>query len=485
MPTIREVHDAFERMISEQKKAVKSLQGEREATRTLRRDAETHLGGLSGVAPIVPDLSEETLTLLTKAMSKIWTGVKTPVEQARDATQKDSEITEKLAQHLADWGPLAELESQKSTLAVALSDVEAEQLAHQTQREILSRRLSGVTGFNGVGCTLPLIRENQAHYETFNLWSYLSDHQYRQGHSILKKYSRAGYNVFDDQDAHKVAEQAIKTATEQKADLSGRFHIVMGRVDDIVGLQAAYGGPEAILQTLRNDVKKLLIANEHFANDLAPHLPSHYARPIVMTALKIRNYAKIEDGLDKTLKQVLSTICSLEEPMSKLAKGKRYKPSKSINVDLKKIEESVKAQRAISGYHSISASRARGAVQDYNPSKTDTANNDMMNMQNLLLLYIILSSDTDPAYLNQTFGLSEDVAASANIDLGNLTPDIAGAIGGDLGAIGDSIGQIDLGTIDVGSIDIGSIDIGSIDVGNNDNWGGGGGSDFSSGPSGD
>lgn len=483
MPTIREVHDAFQRMISEQKKVVKSLQGEREETRNLKRDAETHLGGLFSAAPIVPDLSEQTLTMLNKAMSKIWAGVKNPVEQARESLQKDIQTQERLAQRLAEWGPVADLESQKRKVTEDYAQAGKDLNQHQTREEVLSRRLSSVNVFNGAGRALPLIRENAAHYGAFKFWPYLFNRDYRQGYSLLKKHNASGHNVFDDQGAHVEAERSIKITSEKKAELARGVTILAGRVDEVAGLNAAHKGPDAILQTLRSGVKTLLIENEHFANDLAPHLPPHYARPIMTTALKIRNYSKIEDNLDQTLKQVLSTIRTLEAPMSKLAKGKKYKPGKSVNIDLRKIEDSVKAQRAIGSYHCISASRARSAVHDYTPSRSDAANNDMMTMQNLLLLYIIMSSDTDPAYLNQTFGLNADVAQSANIDLANLTPDIAGAIGNDLNGISDSIGNIDLGNIS--NIDVGSIDIGTIDVGNNDNWGGGSGGDFGGGgPSG-
>lgn len=467
MPTIRDVHSAFERMIFEQKKITAALQTEREQTRVLKREAQDNLNLWFTTARVAPDLSEPTLTLLDKAMSKIWAGVKNPVALAKDAQHTDFKTQEKLERHLREWGQISELEMQRDNAKAALSCVNVENAAHRKQEMFLTRLLADVITFNATWPALPLTHENRAHYEGFKLWSYLSDRQYRRGHGLLTAHVRGGRNVFDDQAAVEVAGAGLKSTARQGAELAGKRDVITGRIDDIAALHALYQGPDKILQTLQANVKTLLVENKNFAADLAQYLPTHYARPLMMAALKMQHYAKIEDRLDQTLKQVLATTRNLESPMSKLAKGKRYKPNKSISIDLQKIEDSVKAQRAIGSYHCISAHRARNAIDEYVPprndrARNDGANNDMASMQNLMLLYIIMSSGTDPAYVNQTFDLNADVAAQANIDLTTLVPDIAGAVG-----------NIDLGNIDIGSIDVGSIDIGAIDVGNNDNWGGG------------
>lgn len=478
MPSIRDVHDTFEKLIRNQKKIVSSLQSEREAVRQQKSGTARQLR--ADIAAAIPDLTAPRLVLLTRIARQSGTPYDFTGAVAQ-MVETDSLIQNTQREEERVWGTPQHLKNKIREEQTAQNAADREDAESRRIVQTLDARMRPITTLNRNN-TPKISRENRAQFESLKLWSFVSDTAYRQGYLALRAYAKTGHDYFADFDTH--AEASVKNADaasrlqQHKSNLSDMEN-ALNRAEK---LQQTYKGPDAILQTVRDQVNRQLVDNPVFAANLARDLPENIGRPLVLGALKIRNLDKIEENLDRGIKDVLATVRNLEAPMSKLSKGKRYKPSKSVNVDLAKIEKGVNAQIAYSGYRAVSASRAREAVQTYQPSNS----NDFLSFQNMFLIYMIMDMHTDAAYVNQTFGLDKDAAQSMNLNLEDLKPDLAGTLGDGIGnlsdqfnGLGDSIGQMDLGQIErdlanMGSIDVGSVDVGHIDTGSHNDFGGGG-----------
>ena len=421
MHSLREVRTKFEEMIDRQKKMLDALATEKQALSKDRQDAE---GGLSkALEAFIPDLDAARLETLSGIVARNFTAIARELAQADDANRRE----------YADIGgrretPTAtDLQALISQHQQAVTGKEADEQAASLLNERVTTALQPVTDHNALHPDYEITDGTKEAYAKLNAWKYATDSGWRSAYKAVRDYRSVTDTIAGDVQKTGETSAAVRAAQKEIKALNGDIETMRADAARMAALDTAYKGPEAILETVRAAAQQELVGNDKFSAALAEKYGEDAVKPLALAALKVRNLDKIDANLDTQETQAEATLKKLEDPMGKIRRGARNAPSKKIEIDLDGIEKAVNTGRAYAGYNLVSSASARNAVSTYQPAHDDS----MFNFTNLMLLYMLMENHTDAAYSHHTFGIDQNTASQANIDMHHLAPDISGTLAPD------------------------------------------------------
>lgn len=476
MPSIRQTYYKFEELISKQQNANKALHAE---LRILSNDiAEKEASLVNDVKKIITNIDEALIATLDEAaetanadrsFSRIIAGLK----------QEDDRLSDEIAGIITKYGDDETRASNAKAYQTDIDQKNREKEPLQAEQDTLTEKNKQIAAHNEE------YPDHEITPQTFNdlqsraVLKWLSG-GFRDARAAISAYE--GDFIADRARSEELKEPLRKLKSEIRR-LNNEKNEILRAGDKISERTAQIEGPAGLLSHVQTTFAELLKKNPDFAKALAGKINEETLKPALLSAEKLKQLEQVKDNLEAQKDNGENTLRQLENPMAKLRKGKRNRPSKSIRIDLDNIEKSVNSSVALSGYRVASAERTRQAINTY--QHTDSG---LFNMHNLMLIWMISEMSVDPAYAHETVGLDTNIAEEAGLDLDNLTPDVSGALEGlenvdstlaeSFNNMGDvDIGSLDIGTVDVSNIDVSvpTIDVPTIDVSSFDTGGMGGG----------
>lgn len=425
MPSIRNTRDKFNELIKSLKDVQSGLNAEINAANREAVKYKTEL--TEGIALALPALTTEFIERLDRASEKSLAG-RNFTTLTLGLFQEDAATNDRIAALQEKWISPAD--------KIATRDIRKDELekiiSTHTMTEDYARRLriarSGIDVHN-INHDRQITPETIGEFMPLNRWKYMTDETYRSGYKALRDYVPVNKGFAEDC-------VKLETATKMKGDLSESKKSLQKTITDLdAGISAMnvlegdirhekgkIKGPDAILDTLRNTVFHLCLENPNFTATLATELGREEGNSIAVPALKIRTLERSVAGLKAHDKGVTQTLRKLEAPMSKLNKGVRHAPSKSIRIDLDGIEKAVKGQNVAARNISGNARTFRTSVDSYTPAYRDDSS--FYFLQNYMLMDILMHHH-DHGYCHNTIGIPVNCADSFNqvtIPDVNVTP---------------------------------------------------------------
>lgn len=450
--TIRETHDTFEKLIQEQKKVAKLLKQEKKLTEEAYSSSYSSLIRELETSPLIQD--ESQFAQLSNLIMQQQAGgdlVAIKQELINERSTLEDQLTEIESQH----GSAQTIKDDLEGLAQRKQAAEESYAKTSDTVETLSDKLNDFWEHNLTN-DYKITSDNLVKIHKSGFFDRLFNSDLRAAYKIVKNYD--GSPLADADTYERFKEQAAKDLDE--AESTKARHNQQGQIWQ---RHQELSSQKSEIQNIDNILAGRIahaLMDESFAQSVAEKVDSEITKDPLTIALKARSLQTLSTSLDEQIKTVDNTISSLEKPMSKLKKGKRHRPSKTIDVDAKDISKKVNGLSIYSTYKATSLAKSRKAVSTFYHQ------GDMMLMNNMMLFWMISDCQVDAAFANDSLGLTQDVATQLNIDTDTLVPDIAETLGNidkiDLGDFNLS----DLGNIDVANIDDFNVDVGNVDVGN-------------------
>lgn len=515
MAQVREVRDTFSKLINDNNNAVKKLQesirdiqGKREAT---EKTYDTMVDRFAG-ALFWPSLDEENLGKLSASLGNSIDFVQT----FKDAMTASREAEIRLNALTATHGEESKLEDKVRSLQREINKSEEKEEKLEVAINLAEASLVPVNRFNRDAKEgAPKLNEAEIGYFSSksgfaHAWSWLFNSHYREGRAIIKDLKENGEDVVTLQKSlveNTPALAAAKTLTQsikaEKAEYEAPLREIQKTAEGVFTEQQ-------IAEGMKLQVTGLL-ADRDFFNKLAVDMGDAFPSSAVELRAKLEGFDKLEDGANKSIKGLQSASANLDKHMYKLNKAANKKPYMDVKVDVEKIKKGYNAQAVLATHKAEELKKASKSIDTYSgpSSPTYVGYNpldfymgfmiaDMLNHSHHDHGHAVAAAAEagnsgpteaassaaaiDPAVINDTLGIPDNIATDMNLDLDNLAPSLSDS---DLSSLGDSFndaaGNLDVGSLDVGSFDVPdisvpdiSIDVGNIDVGGGFDFGGGG-----------
>lgn len=486
MPRPREVRDTFQSLINDNKAAIGELQStiseisqNREPVKELYgRVIERFVSSL-----LWPSLDEEALGKFKDA-----SGGKADFAAAFHQQTSDSREAEIRLNSLTTTHGEADVLGARMRYLQQQANNSAEEearLGGDVSRK--SGILAPVEQFNASAPEgAPKLAEGSIEY--FNsksgvahVWSWLFNGHYRRGRSIIKDVEKAGTSVVAlqkelvaDQAAQAAAKKATKDLIKQKLEVEKPYR-------EIESVAAKVVTEEQVIDKLKTEMLGMLEDRALFNKAAAAMGESFPAHAIELRA-KLEGFDKLEAGARKSIRELEDTNRKLQEPMSKLNKAVSKKPGMNINVDLDKAKKGVKGQQALAKHKASEIKKANKSINDYKHSGSYNGGYVVADALDIYLSFMIidmlidgtshavgagveaLGGGVDPAVVNETLGISGEVAANVGIpDVDALTPTLSGD---ELAGLGDAFNgaAVDVGDIDVGAIEVPDFELPDFEI---------------------
>lgn len=494
LPNPREVRDTFTTLINDNDKAI----GELEASiRDVQRNRDKVEGLYNGMIDrfaqelLWPSLDEERLADLKSSTGGRQDFLKSFQQQTTESREAEIRLTALTATH----GEASVLESRMRDLQKEANN--SDENARGLGRAVASSRaaLAPVEKFNAdAGEGAPKLDEKGQSYFTSktgiaHLWSWAFNGHYRRGRAILKELDEKGSTIPGLQKHLAEAKESYAAANARTAELAEQKLAVEKPLREIKATAAKVQTEEQIVKNVKNDILALLKDRNNFnkaVKALGPRFPAH----AVELRAKLEGFDKLQAGARKSIEGLKETTKQLRKPMSDLNKAVSRKPSMKIKMNLPKTSQKVKAQQVLARHKASEIKKAGGALGKYETPKSRPSSGsssgpyyagpDPLDIYMGFMIADMLShshhhhahgatevaasaASVDASVLNDTIGISPDVAAGAGVDLENLSPDLSAVeLEGLGGAFNDA--SLDLGNLDVGDIGVGDLDLGGLDI---------------------
>jgi|GEM_PF-3067614 len=489
MPTLRDVKNSFETMISAQSEVLAGLKAERQGTQKDIRTADKTL--TDAIAALLPEINYTILDGISQAV-----GTRDFSSMARGYEEQAQENRTHVLNLDRVWTCRAALETSYKNMCEGRDKAQAALKNDQTRINLATQKMQDIITHNE-NYDVKISPETITYFTTQSLWKFITDAAYRSGRKAFLEYSNNHGDYFTDLSAL----QQLQTESAQKKEaleaLVSEIRKQERGLASYNDLNQQYKSPEQITQLLRNAVHDALLENPTSASAIAEvFTPCEITTAITTALVKMQALDKITDNLDVMIGQIEGTKRKIESPMSKINQGYHRKPSHNIRMDLPQIESAVKAQNSHIRASTSKAADLRTHVNSFTHSNSSN-DSSYMFVQNMMLFHILTAPDADRGYALGTLGTNDNTTAdlqslaipdmAAETDLSSAfniealnTPDIA---------MPDM--KLDINTIDVPAIEIPTIEMPTIDIPSFSDTssysydGGGGGGDCGGGGGGD
>lgn len=485
VPRPREVRDTFQTLINDNNAAIGELRSSITEINQNREPVKELYGRMIerfAASLLWPSLDEEALGKFKDASGGKADFVSAYNAQMTESLEAQIRVTSLTATH----GEADVLGARMRYLQQEAnkSDDEAVRLGGDVSRK--SGILAPVEQFNAAAPEgAPKLAEGSIEY--FNsksgvahVWSWLFNGHYRRGRSIMKDVEKAGTPVVAlqkelvaDQAAQAAAQKATKELIKQKLEAEKPYR-------EIENVAAKVVTEEQVVEKLKAEMLGML-EDRAFFNKAAAAMGESFPAHAIELRAKLEGFDKLEAGARKSIKELEDTNRKLQEPMSKLNKAISKKPGMNINVDLDKANKGVKAQQTLAKHKAGEIKKANKSINDYKHSGSYNGAyvaGDMLDMYlNFMIIDMLvhghghhhhaaeaLGSGVDPAVVNETLGISGEVAADVGIpDVDALTPALSGD---ELAGLGDAFNgaAVDVGDIDVGAIEVPDFELPDFEI---------------------
>jgi len=355
MPTIREVHDAFERLIAEQEQLSRRLHDE---ANSLNQSATEAVEGVQGtIAEVARSVivDEASLTMLAAE------GEPAPLDRLREVRAANERTLTEARQQLNDAAGAEHL----LLLSERMLAAQAAERRARSEAEALMRRMAPI---------LPAIasdhdatiRKITAHLASSRLRR-LIDKEGRQIREAAAAYTaRLGHDLM--QDAHTYAAQREKEVEQASLfrDVAEAADAERRRLNDVIRHTTAdieavtsFAGQAAPFNAALTCAETVCLkrAGAIALRSVAGERLPAAALAELVRADRLRELAR---GLEQRVAGVIAFRDKLTPHMSKLSRGRRLAPSKAVNIDLADLEGKWAAMKAglESGREAMAAMRA-------------------------------------------------------------------------------------------------------------------------------
>ena len=513
MAQVREVRDTFSKLINDNNKAVgklqesiRDIQGKRDAT---EKTYETMVDRFAG-SLFWPSLDEENLGKLSASLGNSIDFVQT----FKDAMTASREAEIRLNALTATHGEETTLEEKVRNIQQHINTAEGKEEKLRTSIAYADRALSAVDVFNKDAKEgAPKLNEAEIGYFSSksgfaHAWSWLVNSHYREGRALIKEMKNDGDDIVTLQKGLVADTPALADAKVVTQALVADRKEVEAPLKEIRDAAEGVFTEQQIAEGMKLQVTGLL-ADRDFFNKLAIDMGGAFPSSAVELRAKLEGFDKLEDGANKSIKGLQSASANLDKHMYKINKAANKKPYMDVKVDVEKIKKGYNAQAVLATHKAEEIKKASTSIDTYSGPVSPVyvgynpldfymgfMISDMLNHSHHdhghavaaaadagsgLTDAASAASAIDPAVINDTLGIPDNIATDMNLDLDNLTPALSDS---ELSSLGDSFndaaGNLDVGSLDVGSFDVPdisvpdiSIDIGSIDVGGGFDFGGG------------
>lgn len=506
------VRDTFKSLINDNNKAVgklresiRDIQGKRDAT---EKTYDTMIDRFAG-SLFWPSLDDENLGKLSASLGNSIDFVQT----FKDAMTASREAEIRLNALTATHGEESKLEEKVRSIQQQVNKAEEKEEKLETAIRTATRALSPVDEFNaGAKEGAPKLNEADIGYFSSksgfaHVWSWMVNSHYREGRAVIKEMTQGGNDIVALQKNLAADTAALPDAKVVTQALIAERKEVEKPLAEIRETASGVFTEQQIADGMKLQVAGLL-ADRDFFNKLASEMGPAFPSAAVELRAKLEGFDKLEDGANKAIKGLESASKNLDKHMYKLDKAARNKPSHDVKIDLDKIKKGYNAQAVLATHKAGEIKKASTSIDTYSGPSSPTYVGyspldfymgfmiaDMLNHSHHDHGHAVAAAAdagtsvseaassaalVDPAVINDTLGIPDNIATDMNLDLDNLAPALSDA---DLSSLGDSFNGaagLDLGNVDVGSFDVPdisipdiSIDVGSIDVGGGFDFGGG------------
>ena len=497
---VGKVRDTFRKLINDNKNAVEKLresirdiQGKRNAT---EKTYDTMIDRFAG-SLFWPSLDEENLGKLSASLGNSIDFVQT----FKDAMTASREAEIRLNALTATHGEETKLEDKVRSIQQQVNKAEEKEEKLETAIRTATRALSPVDEFNaGAKEGAPKLNEADIGYFSSksgfaHVWSWMVNSHYREGRAIIKEMAQGGNDIVTLQKNLAADTAALPDAKSATQALVAERKEVEKPLAEIRETASGVFTEQQIADGMKLQVAGLL-ADRDFFNKLASEMGPAFPVAAVELRAKLEGFDKLEDGANKAIKGLQSASSNLDKHMYDLDKAANKKPYKETNVTdqkLQEIKQSYGAQAVLARHKASEIKKASTSIDTYSgPSAPVYVGYDPLDFYMGFMIADMLhhhdhghavaaasveagnsvsaaaATAVDPAVINDTLGIPGNIAADANLDLGNLSPALSDA---DISSLGDSFndvaGNLDIGSIDIGNIDVdvGSLDLGDLDFG--------------------
>ena len=303
---------------------------------------------------------------------------------------------------------------------------------------------------------------------------------YRQGRSLIKKFKKLGTTIPEAQ-KQQVADAAVfEGVLDKHTKLLQQTAKVTITYKSVQAIGAKVESEDSIIADLSGRMIKMLEDPVVF-NKAAQALQDKMPKELVEVRAKIEGFKRIERGMHLRANSLRKASGQLEKQLPKLRKAVRKNGSKKVTVDLDKIRKTFRATQKSNTHTAAEMRKATASIADF---KSDKAASRSPSTVSSSPSY---SSGPLDFYVNMMiFDMlihdhhHHDIAASAPDEqsVQSIMGDATG-MDGLSGDFNDVSGGADLGGIDADMADMGSMDIDTSsfdvpDIGGGFDAGGGG-----------
>lgn len=475
--SVRDVHDAFSSIISDNDQALRELRG---AQSDLAEQNRTALENFNQSTDRFADfiLSPSSTLLLSEIDAALETN--SISGHKKDLETRSAHAARRFAEESKGL-PLDHFERKADAALFFVKETGRELFELNSSLESQEEEIKGILRFNAYAQKPISIETANTDYNKSgfsHIASWLFNAEYRKGYSLINNFNKknAGTSLVshlkeikDKKEKQKDQEKGLRNAKEVLD--SARYTL-----ESLRNLKNKIKSPNEIDSDVRVYTKSLF-RDSSLVKKIQDASKDLFPLEILEAAAKIDAYAKMDQTLTRHISNLKKTNETLSTHVSKLARAKyNGNGSKMIPIDLDTIKKSCENQRVLSRHVTAEIAKAGQCVDafDYQEQRhkttyvpetpvlsTDTFTHMMMwgmLMQNNDFPNI------DPYVVNNIFdAIPADVTSGLNIDTSSLvSPSI------DMDSLStqfnNSVFNVDTNSFNTSGLDSLSIDTGSISI---------------------
>lgn len=433
--TTQEAYEKYAELAGKQQDIVDEINNEIEG---LAEDKDQYTEDIKNALDIaLGEIDADTIKALHEVFQNNEEGdaIRSIIESS--ATKRDS-LQEQQQSLIEEYGSIEQIEQEIEKLNTDAQNKSDLVSTWQGELDTISGRLEIVDQYNEKHETQMTMETSKFFYDEGRFiagWFKRNfNKDYKAGKAVLDSYAELDDDLWTDIDDKRRKTEDIEKYKAEISDLRASSDSLASTVNTINQYaesiqQLPLELKKDVVEACVNAIKK----NPKIAEALMQKLGAAVGNPIRLGSMKFHNALNIENDLINELSEATTALTSLQSATRKL---QRKNPSTQVKVDLNKVEKGFVARAAKSKYKVKSAGRTRSFNRDYMmPSQSHYYYNDGITLTDLFILDMLMHDHHDhdyghfdAAYVQDTFGISEDIADQAKIeDLESLVPDYADA----------------------------------------------------------
>lgn len=471
--SVRDVKNGFEEILNDNEQAIAELQGAVRSVasdkaglqETYQRGLDRYIGGL--IHPMDSEALKKISYWMPRSSDNGYEARDLEAEhRSRIAASQMAEI--KLSGLTAANGSISQMAGKVEALNMQASDLGEVIVAARKAIERYEVKLAPVDTYNSRAAKQgkPQLNAEGIHYFSSkkgltHVFAYLFDSHYRQGRGLIKNFA-GSETIPAAQQSLTEQKAAFASAEQQKADVVEKRDAAQAVLADMRQTDAGVFSE----QKLREDLKKEIVtamADAGRFGKIAKSLEGSFPQLLLEQRAKIEQFAKLQEGAEKTIRTVDDANKKLTVHMPKLKKAVSRQPSKKISIDLDGIRQSFRPLQKGVKAQAVQVKQRGAAVSKYRYQPAQVSGSTAAPAGGIDALDIVM--------IAMIVDMAHDMPGVPDIG-GSFNDAVSGieATGMDV-AIPD-VGNIDISVPDISVPDISVPDI-SIDTSSFSDFGGG------------